>query len=184
MRSRLTFTLSAWLLGAVAISVLAMGSFTSWHLSQGFTAYLQARDLERFDRFVALVAQRLPADARTPSGELVGTDMPALLREMAVGEGLAPLRGQVAHLAHPVQRRPDLEAPPAHPPGPGRLGPVTALAAGLHWHGPMGVSGPARPSRWTNPASSSVPSKWTGKRWRWHGSGHWRAARTPLKDSS
>ncbi len=135
MRFRLTFTLSAWLLGAVAISVLAMGGFTSWHLSQGFTAYLQARDLERFERFVALVAQRLPVDARTPSGEAGAPNMPALLREMAVGEGLVPLRGPLGPPGPPGRARPELENPPGPPgrPGPPQAGDGFGSRVALAW---------------------------------------------------
>ena len=53
MRARLAYTLSFWLLGAVALSVLSLGGLTAWHLRQGFSAYLQARDIERLDKFAA-----------------------------------------------------------------------------------------------------------------------------------
>jgi two-component system, OmpR family, sensor histidine kinase BaeS len=108
MRSRLTFTLSAWLIGAVAISVLALGGFTSWHLSQGFTAYLQARDMERFDRFVALVANNMASSKAMPGTS--DPDMPNLLRQLAMGEGLGGFRpnanAQEPHTAPPPMNRP------------------------------------------------------------------------------
>ena len=62
MKVRLAWTLSLWLLGAVALSTLAMGGFTAWHLRLGFVSYLQSRELERLDRFVGLVAARLGRD--------------------------------------------------------------------------------------------------------------------------
>lgn len=138
MRSRLTFTLSAWLLGAVAISVLALGSFTSWHLSQGFTAYLQARDLERFDKFVALVTERMASNPSLSSGTVGSPDMPALLREIAVGEGVVPEQGTFV----PPPPRPDglPGRPKGPPPGPssGGFGSRVALVwpDGRHWVGP------------------------------------------------
>ncbi|AOW13904.1 hypothetical protein LPB72_01075 [Hydrogenophaga crassostreae] len=139
MRSRLTFTLSAWLIGVVAVSVLAMGSFTSWHLSQGFTAYLQARDSERFDKFVALVEQRLAVGPSALQGEKAAPDMRDLLREFALAEGLIPLGSK------PPQGRPSHEAPPGapnpRPPPPGAgegFGSRVALALpdGRSWAGP------------------------------------------------
>ncbi len=112
MRTRLAFTLSFWLLGAVALSVLAMGGLTAWNLRQGFGAYLQARDLERLDKFAVLVTSRLAqagASTQMPSGP---PDMPALLRELAALEGVAPTD------------RPDRPGPPGRPPGDTPGGPA------------------------------------------------------------
>ena len=113
MRSRLAYTLSFWLLGAVALSVLAMGGLTAWNLREGFSAYLQARDLERLDKFVALAATRLAqgqlARADSAPGPAGLLDMRALLRELAELDGVvaggSPLRGQ------------DAGAVPGAPPG-------------------------------------------------------------------
>ena len=55
MRLRLVHTLSLWLLAAVGASVLAMGGVSAWNLREGFSSYLQARDLERLDKFVLIV---------------------------------------------------------------------------------------------------------------------------------
>lgn len=105
MRYRLAHTLSFWLLGAVALSVLATGGLTAWNLRQGFSAYLQARDMERFDLFVKLVESRFADRDAAPDAPMSGTDMPALLRELAVLDGV-PARNQ----------------PP--PPPPGAYGPL------------------------------------------------------------
>lgn len=134
MRSRLAHTLSFWLLGAVALSVLAMGGLTAWNLRQGFSTYLQARDLERFDKFVGLVAARLAQDAQ-PVGSMARPDMPGLLRELALLEGSsAPMRP----LRQPDSGRPPL-SPNGSPPGTGDgFGARVALARpdGQHWTGP------------------------------------------------
>ena len=83
MPRRLAYTLSFWLLGAVALSTLAVGGLTAWNLREGFTAYLQARDMERFDKLARLLgsslAQGVDATAR-PRDRL---DMPSLLAQLA-----------------------------------------------------------------------------------------------------
>ena len=62
-----------------------MGGLTAWHLRQGFSAYLQARDVERLDKFAALVTSRF---ADQVAADTLGTpDMPELLRELAREEG-------------------------------------------------------------------------------------------------
>lgn len=142
MRSRLTFTLSAWLIGAVAISVLVLGGFTSWHLSQGFTAYLQARDVERLDKFVVLVAQRFAENAGAPGSEPQAPDMPALLRELAINEGIrTPPPPERPTQPTFLDAPPDSEDAPPRPPPPrggDGFGHRVALAwpDGRHWAGP------------------------------------------------
>ena len=92
MRARLAYTLSFWLLGAVALTVLSMGGLTAWHLREGFSAYLQTRDLERLDRFAALVTARLSAQASQDASHakaFTAPDMRALLRTLAEEEGTA-----------------------------------------------------------------------------------------------
>ncbi|MBE0620853.1 MAG: HAMP domain-containing protein [Burkholderiales bacterium] len=88
MRTRLAHTLSFWLLGAVALSVLAMGGLSAWNLRQGFNAYLQARDLERLDAFVALVADRLAQADGSTADAAPPPDMGALLRELEMRLGV------------------------------------------------------------------------------------------------
>lgn len=150
MRTRLVHTLSLWLLGAVALSVLSMGGLTAWNLRQGFSAYLQARDIERLDTFVDLVASRM-AGAQDGSGATpMEPDMPALLRALDLQQGSSPT-------PRPPSPRPDaggpdrpegpFARPPAggpalpHGPGPGaeeRFGSRVSLALpdGRHWAGP------------------------------------------------
>ena len=126
MRSRLTFTLSAWLIGAVAISILALGGFTFWHLSQGFTAYLQARDVERLDRFATLVAQNMASSKAMPGTS--DPDMPNLLRQLATSEGIGSTRPDAAD--------PDLSnhqpPPPMNRPPP-RAGDGFGSRVALYW---------------------------------------------------
>ncbi len=137
MRARLAYTLSFWLLGAVALSVLSMGGLTAWHLRHGFSAYLQARDVERLDKFASLVSSRFAEQVGTDA--LGAPDMPALLRELAREEGTlarpsgasTPSPPDQAGGAPPMRSRP--------PPGGGdAFGARVALvhANGEHWVGP------------------------------------------------
>ena len=141
MRARLAYTLSFWLLGAVALSVLSLGGLTAWHLRQGFSAYLQARDIERLDKFAALVSTRLTAQMASSAGgtapALVAPDMIALLRELAVEDGV-PARSLDPF---PSEGARGFGAPPPRRPPPGNsdgFGARVALvhANGEHWVGP------------------------------------------------
>ena len=138
MRSRLAYTLSFWLLGAVALSVLAMGGLTAWNLREGFSAYLQARDLDRFGRFVTLVETRLasrPSDLSDPASA-EPPDMRGLLRELAILEGVAestrpPPDPWVAAL-HPGSL-PWVAAPPLAVPDPWARRPAQQTPSVLAW---------------------------------------------------
>jgi two-component system sensor histidine kinase BaeS len=115
MRIRLVYTLALWLLIAVGASVLAMGGVTAWNLGQGFSAYLQARDLERLDQFVQIVAEQLgQADGLNAMyGQRL--DMPRLLRELQRLDGLPDdLRP-----AGPPGSRPPPPVPDGRRPPPG-----------------------------------------------------------------
>ena len=116
MRTRIAHTLSLVLLGAVALSVVAMGGWTAWNLRQGFNHYLQSRDIERLDRFVEMASASLSAgmpdqvDARRDADRAPADrpDLRALLREFAQSEGLVqtarPGPGPMAdHLHRPGQ---------------------------------------------------------------------------------
>ena len=107
MRLRLVHTLSLWLLASVGASVLAMGSVSAWQLGQGFGTYLQARDVERLDKFVAVVANSVQEAGGIGALEERRVTMPMLLSELAREEGdMRP-------------GRPAAEGPPPGPPGLG-----------------------------------------------------------------
>jgi len=87
MRLRLVHTLSLMLLAAVGVSVAAMGGVGAWHLNQGFSAYVQARDVERLDRFVALTAARLADEGGVAALQDRRLTVPMLLADLARDEG-------------------------------------------------------------------------------------------------
>lgn len=87
MRLRLVHTLSLWLLAAVGASVLAMGGVSAWHLGQGFGIYLQARDLERLDKFVLVVADSVREAGGITALQERRVTMPMLLATLARQEG-------------------------------------------------------------------------------------------------
>lgn len=109
MRSRLVYTLSLWLLGAVCVSVLALGSFMAWNLRQGFSAYLQARDVERLELFVQILAQDIQLSGSAQAWKAKRLDMPALLRAHAQADGTTVR-----------QQTPDDAQRPPQPPRPPR----------------------------------------------------------------
>lgn len=118
MRLRLVHTLSLWLLAAVSVSVLAMGGVSAWHLEQGFGAYLQARDMERLDKFVAVVQAAVTEPGGVDALQDRRTTLPMLLAELARQEGDT----------RPSRQNPDGPSPP---PGSGqrRAGPPDAFGA-------------------------------------------------------
>jgi two-component system sensor histidine kinase BaeS len=128
MRLRLVHTLSLWLLAAVATSVLAMGSITAWNLGQGFSAYLQARDLERLDKFVAQVIAKLAAAGGLQALQRQQIDWSALLHDLALDEGDARARPGEPFSNGPPGARPGgpppMDGPPRPRPGPGERPPM------------------------------------------------------------
>jgi two-component system sensor histidine kinase BaeS len=91
MRLRLVHTLSLWLLAAVAASVLAMGSVTAWNLGQGFSTYLQARDVERLDSFAQRISAKLEVAGGLQALRQRQIDWSGLLHEVALDEGDASM---------------------------------------------------------------------------------------------
>jgi two-component system, OmpR family, sensor histidine kinase BaeS len=87
MHLRLVHTLSLWLLAAVGVSVLAMGGVSAWHLREGFSSYLQARDLERLDKFVLIVADSVRESGGITALQERRVTMPMLLNTLARQEG-------------------------------------------------------------------------------------------------
>lgn len=142
MRIPLAYTLIGWLLGAVALSLTGLGVMTAWNLREGFSTYLQARDVESLERFVAIVANRLQDDdgrlAKDPP------DMRAMLHELAVSEGLPADPEPKAGLSVPRPAR-GLRPPPGGG-GPPRAGgspggslpPDERLGSRLALYGPDG----------------------------------------------
>jgi two-component system sensor histidine kinase BaeS len=118
MRLRLVHTLSLWLLAAVATSVLAMGSVTAWNLGQGFSAYLQARDLERLENFVAQVTAKLAAAGGLQALQRQQIDWSALLHDLALDEGDAQVRPGEPFSHGPPVGRPGGPPPMDEPPRP------------------------------------------------------------------
>jgi two-component system sensor histidine kinase BaeS len=124
LRLRLVHTLSLWLLAAVATSVLAMGSVTAWNLGQGFSAYLQARDLERLDKFVAQLTAKLESAGGLQALQRQRVDWSSLLHELALDEGDAQARtGEPASDGPPGGR-------PGGPPPLGGLPPLRPFPEG------------------------------------------------------
>ena len=107
MRIRLVHTLALWFLAAVGVSVLAMGVWVSWHLGQGFTAYLLARDVARLELLAEVVADNLRQAGGVGALHDGRLHLQHMLRDMARREGVAP---------EPRPRPRD--GPPAPPPGP------------------------------------------------------------------
>ncbi len=87
MRLRLVHTLSLWLLAAVGASVLAMGGVSAWNLREGFSSYLQARDLERLDKFVMIVTDSVRESGGISALQDRRLTMPMLLSTLARLEG-------------------------------------------------------------------------------------------------
>lgn len=134
MRARLAYTLSFRLLGAVALTVLSMGGLTAWHLCEGFSAYLQTRDLEPLDRFTALVTARLSAQAASDAASgrsFTVPDRRVLLRILAEEEGT---------VAKPSDGGPDVR-----PDEPGLLRPRPGLPPPEGGGPPLRRAGPPPP---------------------------------------
>lgn len=152
MRSRLAYTLSFWLIGAVALSVLSMGGIAAWNLRQGFSTYLQTRDFERLDSFVALLSTHLQqSDPQRPLEER-SIDMPFLLQQMALQDGVTPRnpaeneRGRPNFGPEPGPSRP---GPMRQPPPPGNPDLFGARVAVFHPNGQPWSGHPPLPNEST-----------------------------------
>ena len=139
MRTRLVYVLAFWLLGAVALSILAMGGVTAWNLREGFTAYLEARDLERFEKFVEIATKQF-AQMDLANAAATPPDMRTLLRELAVLDGI-PLPNEGSNSNRKGSGRAADQTREAPPPRRevGFASRVSlAKADGTHWVGPRG----------------------------------------------
>jgi two-component system, OmpR family, sensor histidine kinase BaeS len=114
MRLRLVHTLSLLLISAVLIAVLAMGAVMAWNLKSGFADYLQARDVERLEKFAAIVA-----DAAEQAGNIEALrqrtpNLRELLDQFAQAQGLPGRRlaGAAGGRANAPGEPPVKRAPP------------------------------------------------------------------------
>jgi two-component system, OmpR family, sensor histidine kinase BaeS len=112
MRFRLVFVLAFALVGAVSLTVLAMGGVTAWQLRSGFTTYLQQRDLERLDNFLIVVRQAVEREGGIEALRERRITMRNLMRELGQREGV------LSADQPPREPLPDTGRPP--PPGKGR----------------------------------------------------------------
>ncbi len=157
MHLRLVHTLSLLLLSAALLAVLAMGAVTAWNLKNGFSDYLEARDVERLEQFAALVAE-----AAAQAGSLAAleqrTDIHDLLRQFAQRHSLEARRPPVpggrdndrhADLGRrgPSRGDPDRGGPP--PGGEGGFGARVMV---------IGVDGQALWNMSARPPRPSLPS--------------------------
>ncbi|MEY2953980.1 MAG: hypothetical protein RLZZ401_2067 [Pseudomonadota bacterium] len=111
MRLRIVHQLSLLLIGAVVLSVAAVGGVVLLNLRSGFSEYLQARDDVQLDRFVQLVERHAASDPGMDWLRGSRQSMEALGNEFAAQEGLS--------------RRPP--GPPPPPRGGGRNPPEGIL---------------------------------------------------------
>lgn len=131
MHLRLVHTLSLLLTSAVLLAVLAMGAVMAWNLNSGFADYLQARDIERLEKFAALVGE-VTAQAGGLTALQQRTNMRDLLRQFAQRQGLVARQaampgGEFKDRDPPMGRAgPPQDGPPQDGPpqdGPPRSGP-------------------------------------------------------------
>jgi two-component system sensor histidine kinase BaeS len=138
MRSRLAYTLSFWLIGAVALSVLAMGGIAALNLRQGFSTYLQTRDFERLDAFVKLLSTHLQQSDPQRLLDERPIDMPALLQQLATQDGVIariPAKDDVVRPSFRPKSGPPRPGPMRGPPPRGNPDQFGARVSVLHLNG-------------------------------------------------
>lgn len=114
MRARLAHSLSLLLLGAVLLSVAAMGAVVTWNLRNGFSDYLQARDAELLERVARVIGARAEEVGGMAALRASGTNLQELLQEA----GASDLRGALR------PRPPPRRADPPPPPPPDDIDPL------------------------------------------------------------
>jgi two-component system sensor histidine kinase BaeS len=113
MRLRLAHTQALVLLSAVLLTVLCMGALNAWNLRNGFSDFLASRDVERLEKFTALVSTRAEAAGGLDALAAQGVDMPLLLHEFGQAQGALPPRPLLPRMAGPDQG--GFFAPPPRP---------------------------------------------------------------------
>jgi two-component system, OmpR family, sensor histidine kinase BaeS len=106
MRLRIVHTLSLLLLSAVMVAVLAMAAMMAWNLKNGFSDYLNARDVERLEQFCAVAAQLISQTGGLEAMRQRSPDMRELLTGFAQNQGIKPRRPAGPPPMHPPPRRP------------------------------------------------------------------------------
>ena len=82
VRLRLAHKLSLTLLAFAGMVMLGLGGMTAWHLREGFGDYLAARDVQHFERFVAILEARLVAEGASALADR-RIDMRSLMDELS-----------------------------------------------------------------------------------------------------
>lgn len=101
MRIRLVHTQVILLLAAVLTAVLAMGALNAWNLRNGFSDYLQTRDIERLEQFARLVAENAQKVGGMDSLESAGVGLPELFFQFGTLQGSPPLSQSLLPISAP-----------------------------------------------------------------------------------
>jgi two-component system sensor histidine kinase BaeS len=155
MRIRLVHTQALLLLSAVLLTVLCMGALNAWNLRNGFSDFLASRDVERLEKFAAMVSTRAEAAGGMEALAAQRVDLGLLLREFGQAQGAVPRRpfppriekleqgGFFLPPPHPIDSidafkdRVALYAPNGQP----LLGKLLPVDAGAHLERPIYVQG-------------------------------------------
>jgi two-component system sensor histidine kinase BaeS len=129
MRLRLVHTLSLLLLSSVVIAVAALGGLVAWNLRNGFNDYLATRDIERLEKFAAIVERSVQDAGGADALVQRRIGMRVVMDEFLQGEG----QRRPADAANPDQARfePDAAAADGAPPGP--RGPQRGPPEAFQW---------------------------------------------------
>ena len=92
MRFRFAHTQAFVLLSTVLLTVLCMGALNAWNLRNGFSDFLASRDVERLEKFAALVSARAEVAGGLDALAAQGVDMHVLLHEFGRAQGALPSR--------------------------------------------------------------------------------------------
>ena len=157
MRLRLAHTQALVLLSAVLLTVLCMGALNAWNLRHGFSDFLASRDVERLEKFAALVSKRAETAGGLDALTAQGVDLRLLLREFGQAQGAIP-RELLPPLMVGPKRQGFFGRPPPHidsidafkdrvalyaPNGQALLGKSLPVDAGAHVETPVFVQGKA-----------------------------------------
>ena len=114
MRIRLAHTQALLLLSAVLLTVLCMGALNAWNLRNGFSDFLASRDVERLEKFAALVSARADAAGGLEALAAQGVDLPVLLGEFGQAQGAVSRKPLLPRMPGPPEQG-GFFAPPPRP---------------------------------------------------------------------